>query len=337
MFANSRIPQFSANPAPAGGSIAPTEGGNQQRQPNGGGNGRNSKSGRTGGNGNTRSGSAKPRLSKAEQDELRAANKCFECKEVSHLARNCPNLQKAVPSHLHNSAIRMSNIDLLGKRHLDTIRCSNISVDREDSSRSHYLQDVVKGIRKRRDLAELEWLKKVVLKEYFRSMISRRKREDSRFTSSGEVRVGIMDGGVTLADTGEQFRAFIPLNIFSDNDLDWFDTVYGDRLNGAREFILSAAVGSYKRGPAKATAQVNGSERSLQRNRSVPKDFERKVPRPVVVEVFINGKPAQALLDSGSMADFISTRLVDQLNLKKKCTRQAYWRSASRIRVKIQD
>ncbi|EUC58280.1 retroviral aspartyl protease [Rhizoctonia solani AG-3 Rhs1AP] len=52
-------------------------------------------------------------------------------------------------------------------------------------------------------------------------------------------------------------------------------------------------------------------------NSSKPKDKERRVPRPIVLEVQINGPPARALLDSGSHGDFVSTILVDQLRLKK--------------------
>ncbi|KAG8689706.1 hypothetical protein FRC11_001091 [Ceratobasidium sp. 423] len=52
-------------------------------------------------------------------------------------------------------------------------------------------------------------------------------------------------------------------------------------------------------------------------NSSKPKDKERKVPQPIVLEVLINGNPARALLDSGSHGDFVSTTLVDQLKLKK--------------------
>lgn len=45
------------------------------------------------------------------------------------------------------------------------------------------------------------------------------------------------------------------------------------------------------------------------------KDFTRQLPKPVIVEVFINRQVARALLDSGSMADFISTTLAGQLNV----------------------
>ncbi|KDQ06126.1 hypothetical protein BOTBODRAFT_71231, partial [Botryobasidium botryosum FD-172 SS1] len=39
------------------------------------------------------------------------------------------------------------------------------------------------------------------------------------------------------------------------------------------------------------------------------------VPKSIVIEVFINDKPVRALLDSGSLADFMSTTLADQLKV----------------------
>lgn len=55
---------------------------------------------------------------------------------------------------------------------------------------------------------------------------------------------------------------------------------------------------------------------SLERTAARPKDLRRRIPRPVVVIVKVNGKPVRALLDTGSMADFISTTIVDQLKLE---------------------
>ena len=44
----------------------------------------------------------------------------------------------------------------------------------------------------------------------------------------------------------------------------------------------------------------------------------RLVPKPIVVVVVqINGQPACALLDLGSLGDFVSTSLEDQLKLSK--------------------
>lgn len=55
---------------------------------------------------------------------------------------------------------------------------------------------------------------------------------------------------------------------------------------------------------------------ALERNASKTVDFRRMLPKLVVVEVRINGQPARALIDTGSMADFMSTTLVDQLRLR---------------------
>ncbi|OCH85403.1 hypothetical protein OBBRIDRAFT_739934, partial [Obba rivulosa] len=55
---------------------------------------------------------------------------------------------------------------------------------------------------------------------------------------------------------------------------------------------------------------------ALQRNAARPQDFKRKIPEPAVVVVEINGYPARALLDSGSLADFMSSKLAHQLGIK---------------------
>ncbi|EMD34534.1 hypothetical protein CERSUDRAFT_125630 [Gelatoporia subvermispora B] len=54
---------------------------------------------------------------------------------------------------------------------------------------------------------------------------------------------------------------------------------------------------------------------ALQRNAATPRDFKRSVPEPVVVVVQINGEPARTLLDSGSLADFMSAKLAHQLGV----------------------
>ena len=50
---------------------------------------------------------------------------------------------------------------------------------------------------------------------------------------------------------------------------------------------------------------------------AIAKDTSRKVPRPVVVTAKINGQPARALLDSGSLGDFMSSTIADQLKVKR--------------------
>ncbi|KAI0072453.1 hypothetical protein K474DRAFT_1726985, partial [Panus rudis PR-1116 ss-1] len=55
---------------------------------------------------------------------------------------------------------------------------------------------------------------------------------------------------------------------------------------------------------------------ALQRNAATPRDLKRLVPEPVVIVVHINGHPTRALLDSGSLADFMSAKLAHQLGIK---------------------
>lgn len=60
-----------------------------------------------------------------------------------------------------------------------------------------------------------------------------------------------------------------------------------------------------------------GSYVGLQHNAAIPKDFTWMVPKPLVIVVHINGHTACTLLDSGSLGDFVSTALADQLKVHK--------------------
>jgi hypothetical protein len=57
---------------------------------------------------------------------------------------------------------------------------------------------------------------------------------------------------------------------------------------------------------------------ALQQNASQVKGNQRLLPKPIVIKVEINGHPTRALLDSGSLGDFVSTTLADQLGLKRR-------------------
>ena len=63
-------------------------------------------------------------------------------------------------------------------------------------------------------------------------------------------------------------------------------------------------------------ADKNASPEYLQRNSSQPRALNRVMPEPVVVAINLNGNPVRALLDSGSLSDFVSTKVVHQLRLK---------------------
>ena len=57
---------------------------------------------------------------------------------------------------------------------------------------------------------------------------------------------------------------------------------------------------------------------SLQQNSANIKGHSRILFKPVVVKLEVNGQPLHALLDSGSLGDFISSTLVDQLSIKRE-------------------
>ena len=62
----------------------------------------------------------------------------------------------------------------------------------------------------------------------------------------------------------------------------------------------------------------------IQRNAARVKNVgERILPKPVVIRVEINGSPTRALVDSGSLGDFMSSTLVDQLHLKRNILEKA--------------
>lgn len=54
----------------------------------------------------------------------------------------------------------------------------------------------------------------------------------------------------------------------------------------------------------------------IQRNAAIPRDFRRIIPEPIVVMAKINGHTVRALLDSGSLSDFMSAKLAHQLKIK---------------------
>jgi len=64
------------------------------------------------------------------------------------------------------------------------------------------------------------------------------------------------------------------------------------------------------------TVPLNSSYPALECNAAVTKDVTRTIPKPVVV-VHANGRPVCALVDTGSLADFMSLNLAEQLKVKQ--------------------
>jgi len=57
---------------------------------------------------------------------------------------------------------------------------------------------------------------------------------------------------------------------------------------------------------------------SIQRNASRVKGVdERLLPKPIIVKIKVNELPIRALIDTGSLGDFVSATVIDQLKLKR--------------------
>ena len=57
---------------------------------------------------------------------------------------------------------------------------------------------------------------------------------------------------------------------------------------------------------------------AVEQNAMRTKDFTHTLPKLIIITVHVNGKPVRVLIDTGSMANFLSTTVVDQLGLKKE-------------------
>ena len=88
--------------------------------------------------------------------------------------------------------------------------------------------------------------------------------------------------------------------------------------------LVTRLLGKDKPEELDAVFEVNGVQvnrnayPSLQRNAVSSKSTSLRVPKPIIVMVNVNGHPCRVLIDSGSLGDFISSTLADQLGLKKQ-------------------
>jgi hypothetical protein len=58
-----------------------------------------------------------------------------------------------------------------------------------------------------------------------------------------------------------------------------------------------------------------GTYPTIHQTAAVTKDFKHVIPKPLVVVVHVNGHLARALINSGSLSNFMSVTLADQLNI----------------------
>ena len=102
----------------------------------------------------------------------------------------------------------------------------------------------------------------------------------------------------------------------------WEDTLMGPHpVRGLSDWIANSEPMG---GPVEKPLELGGIQvdrhkyPTLQRNAAQVKGNQWVLPKPLVVKVTVNGHPARALLDSGSLGDFMSSTLADQLGIQKE-------------------
>ena len=102
-----------------------------------------------------------------------------------------------------------------------------------------------------------------------------------------------------------------------DLDPDWNselseDSDSGDSDGSDTENGTASVITSYR-------VQVDCAKYvNIQRNAERVKGAaERLLPKPIVIQIQVNGSPLRALVDPGSLGDFISSTTIDQLKLKR--------------------
>ena len=112
---------------------------------------------------------------------------------------------------------------------------------------------------------------------------------------------------LTLMHNAGKIDADARPNVFKDTGLNRWQSIM---LHATR-----LMVGAVKQ--CRCNVEMEGMS-SIEKTSMWVKDQSRKVPEPVVVLAEINGHQVQALVDTGSMADFISMTVVEQLRLQKE-------------------
>ena len=95
--------------------------------------------------------------------------------------------------------------------------------------------------------------------------------------------------------------------------------IFSDTMLTGHQELMMNAIGLMVRASraCKSTKPTEGVSQ-VERTSMRLKDQSRKIPKPIVVLVKINGQQIGALLDTGSMADFLLTTVVDQLDLRRE-------------------
>ncbi|CAG8640363.1 4466_t:CDS:2, partial [Acaulospora colombiana] len=349
-------------------------------------------------------------MSQKEKDELRATGKCFRCKEIGHLYKDCPSRTTSKPPTLSSNAVSFSTIEARMKDVTDLGSCSITipGLERDDldfivtraevicswakllleenlNSNSVWPTHLdrfadrfsVTHVEERYDIFHvfdyaldieffftseelsdpefnLVYRAEDVIeenKQYWSSFAGKSTHLDDstnpellpstssivsspidlpkpKFpspshgqlpqvvdeeektylsdSSSSETEAGDHSNESNSSDEDEFRQCKI---VYFDSDDDEIEEKEGYRVDA---FVIANK-------PSTRKSRVEGRKPDrvlLERNAARPKDFERLVPKTCVIDAFIKDEPVRVLIDTGSMSDFLSTTLVDQLKIE---------------------
>ncbi|KAG9087113.1 hypothetical protein FRC07_012906 [Ceratobasidium sp. 392] len=294
--------------------------------------------------------SDKPKMSREERNELCAAGKCFVCKEPGHTVKDCPTRNTAKPATVFSAAVQLKHdlIDELRKQReqpcidIASIQLGTNAPETNESEGNSSYEITPANTLLNEIMDAVTPYSQIVVADDDRFQITNRDLITVEMTYAeiakqcderARIELENNQGPNRLPDIPEESESRIEsgseweLPYWSKSDEETQRPVNTGTLGNNLSTNLSDTMPIPKRHwdlstqlAAMRLDKKNGesSTRNVKRNAARPKDITRKLPKPLVVQATINGKPVRALIDTGSLGDFISTTAVDQLKLERE-------------------
>ncbi|QRV95892.1 Pol polyprotein/retrotransposon [Ceratobasidium sp. AG-Ba] len=196
--------------------------------------------------------SSKPKMSQEERNELRAANKCFACKETGHTARDCPSPKMAKTSETYIAALQP-------------------------------VYDMIEELRKQREIANIPVasIRPIVAHETDTNTDTEDESDDSE-TPYSMLDVEVPHAGLLLNEILEEITPYEEIVVtnndrfrITSNDLVSIETADAEITQQVREAYLAQEQPSWQT----ETENIQGPMPSTEAEESVLTDSDWVIPR----------------------------------------------------------